>query len=76
MMGHWQLKQATVMGEAVNAASALCEAAPRTRNTIVIGSELWSRVSSRVKARELAVIGHKEVRAGGLRGWEVQRDLD
>ncbi len=71
MMGHWQLKQATIMGEAVNAASALCETAPRGRNAIVIGSGLWSRVSSRVKAREVAAIGHKEVRAAGLRGWEV-----
>jgi adenylate cyclase len=76
MMGHWHLKQATVMDEAVNVASALCEGAPRNRNTIVIGSELWSKVSSRVKARELAATAHKETRAGGLRAWEVERDLN
>jgi len=71
MMGHWQLRQATIMGEAVNSASALCEAAPRDHNAILIGGEPRSTVSSRLKARQITAMGHKEVRVAGMRCWEV-----
>ena len=53
VMGHPQFRQATVMGEVVNAASALCDMGPRDRNVVLIDAETFRRISGQFDAREL-----------------------
>ncbi len=52
IMGHPQFRQPTMMGEAVNLASAICEIGTRDRNTVLIEAGVYKLVSGQFEARE------------------------
>jgi class 3 adenylate cyclase len=58
-LGHPQVRQLTVMGEAVNAASHLCEAGSRARDTILVERSLYASLAQAPAAKpfELATTG-------------------
>lgn len=53
-VGHSQVRQLTVMGEAVNAASNLCQVGNRSRNIIIVGTAVHEKISERLATNELA----------------------
>lgn len=52
-LGPPQFRQITVMGDPVNAASHLCQYAPRDRDVILIGRPLFERLNPKPKAGEI-----------------------
>jgi class 3 adenylate cyclase len=64
-IGHSQLQHLTVIGDAVNNAASLCEAADRTGNVIVVPADMIPRLDNRFALREAADNG------GALPAFEV-----
>lgn len=54
-LGHSQLKHSTVMGDAVNFASALCSAGDRTRNTILLSRPIKQKLPDEMLTRDLSL---------------------
>lgn len=52
-VGHSQLRQITVMGDAVNGASNLCDLGNRDRNTVIVGESVYRKVASKFAGHEL-----------------------
>jgi class 3 adenylate cyclase len=52
-IGHSQVRQITVMGDAVNTASNLCDFGSRDRNIVIIGESVYGKVSSKFSATHL-----------------------
>jgi len=70
-MGHSQYRHITVIGDTVNVASKLCEIGDRSRNIIVIGEDLYRRVSSQVVVRELRAEKLREAKSPISAAYEV-----
>lgn len=49
-VGHSLSRQLTVMGEAVSTASNLCDVGERTENVVIIGSDVYKKIASKVQA--------------------------
>jgi class 3 adenylate cyclase len=70
-VGHSLTRQLTVMGEAVNIASNLCDLGDRNRNVIIIGDEVYTRAASKVVVAKLQDTGRREVKQADLVGYEL-----
>jgi len=53
LIGHPQYQYITILGQPMNIAANLCEAAPRNKNVIVIDEELYKMLSSRLSVEQL-----------------------
>lgn len=51
IMGHSQFRHPTIMGDAVNQASAICEAGARDRDIVLVPDDLYRRVAAQFEAR-------------------------
>lgn len=54
-LGHSQFRQITVLGDAVNTATHLCQAGTRERNVIIVGEALYRRLDAPPPAAELTI---------------------
>lgn len=70
-VGHSLTRQLTVMGEAVSTASNLCDLGERNRNVIIIGREVFTRLSSRVEVAKAQGDKPKEIQQADLVGYEL-----
>ncbi|HEU4510417.1 MAG TPA: adenylate/guanylate cyclase domain-containing protein [Pyrinomonadaceae bacterium] len=70
-VGHSLTRQLTVMGEAVNLASNLCDLGDRNRNVIIIGNELYARAASKIVVDKAKDKGPREVKQADLIGYEL-----
>jgi class 3 adenylate cyclase len=62
-MGHTQFRQITIMGDAVNFATHLCQAGRRDRNIIVVAESFYERLSSRPTAKLVPLIPDRQLQA-------------
>ncbi len=52
-VGHSQVRQLTVMGDAVNGASNLCDLGSRDRNTVIVAESVYEKLSAKYSGTEL-----------------------
>jgi len=53
LIGHPHYQYITILGQSVNIAANLCEAAPHNKNVIVIDEELYKKLSSKLSVEQL-----------------------
>ena len=57
-LGHSQAQRPTLLGYPISVAAALCNAAPRTGSTIIIGEETYKAIKGQVAAKPFSLMGH------------------
>lgn len=70
-VGHSLTRQLTVMGEAVNVASNLCDLGDRNRNVIMIGNEVYTKLESKLVVAKVQGDGQKEAKPSDLIAYEL-----
>jgi class 3 adenylate cyclase len=70
-VGHSLARQLTVMGEAVNTASNLCDLGDRNKNVIIIGDELYKRVATKCLVTKLQKGRDVEAKLANLLAYEL-----